>query len=197
MVSILVVEADTDIAEQYQQAFSQCDTHFAEDALSAMELLRQQQPDLVITDYHLPKGSAARFLTFMHLHPQLWKVPVLCVSADPLVRHKAETLAISAFLSKPADTQKLLSTAYKLLIKDRRLPNPQLQAALDEYVTAYQTLYARLPDLGWMGGNVVIDRRNFDEPRLRAETNLLCRAMQRNAQTGTVSHLLEKLAIRQ
>jgi CheY-like chemotaxis protein len=194
MVSILIIEADQDAAELYKRVFSQCQVNVFADSQSALQFLRQHKPDLLVTDYLLPKGSAARVLTYMNLHPCLWKVPVICVSADPLVRYKAETFALGAILRKPVDVECLMSTAYRLLTKDRRLPNPQLQAALDEYVMAYQNLYQRLPDVGWTGANVVVDKCKFDEPRLRAEAKLLNRAAQRTAEPSLAARLMDKAA---
>src|SRR5262245_35414567 len=69
MVSILIIEADQNTVDLYQQVFSQCQTNIFADSQSALQFLRQNEPDLVITDYHLPKGSAARVLTYMNLHP--------------------------------------------------------------------------------------------------------------------------------
>jgi two-component system, OmpR family, phosphate regulon response regulator PhoB len=186
MVSILAVEADQDVVDLYRRVFCQCQINVCGDSQSGIQYLRQHEPDLVITDYQLPKGSAARMLTFMHLHPQLWKIPVMCVSADPLVRYKAETFALGAVLRKPVDVHRLISTAYKLLIKDRPMPTESLQAALDDYVTAYIFLYARLPDVRWTGLSLIIDKCCFDEVRLRAETNLLFRAAQRNTQPTAI-----------
>src|SRR5262245_23403638 len=111
MVRILAVDGDPDVVELYRRVFCQCQTTICGDSQSAIQYLRQNEPDLVVTDYQLAKGSAARMLTYMHLHPQLWKVPVLCVSADQLVRYKAETFALGAVLRKPVDVQRLISTA--------------------------------------------------------------------------------------
>ncbi len=196
MVSILVLEGDPDAAELYRRVFSQCQTNIFGDSASALQFLCQHEPDLVITDYQLPKGSAARLLTYLHLHPQLWKVPVLCISADPLVHYKAETFALAAVLRKPVNVQRLISTAYKLLFKDRPLPTPQLQAALDAYVSAYQNVHARLPDIRWTGLSLIIDRGAFDEYRLRAETAYLQRTAQRNA-PPVIPQIVNKASIRQ
>ncbi len=198
MVNILAVEGDSDIADLYRRVFSQCQLTLFGDSQSALEFLRQHQPDLLITDYHPPKGSAARLLTYMHLHPQLWRVPVLCVSADPLVHYKAETFALAAVLRKPVDVQRLISTAYTLLTKDRALPTPQLQAALDEYVNAYQCLHGRLPDVRWTGLSLIIDKSAFDETWLRAESTLLNRAAQpNNTPPPAIPHVFNKASIRQ
>jgi CheY-like chemotaxis protein len=173
MSTLLIVEADTDIAYLYRALFRLHQTWVCPDARPAIEFLQYHRPDLVIADIQLPSGDLRRFLNHIRLQPALWNIPVIGASTDDLVRNKAHSMGLDAFLPKPLNIPHLLSTVQRLLNKEKSAGNPRMQKALDEYLDAYQRVYGRYPNLRWVGNYIVVGKDRLDEARLKAETHRL------------------------
>lgn len=94
------------------------DVHESEDGAEAMECLRQQNYDLVITEVILRETDGPALLDYLEKRPD--KIPVIALSGGNsqmpadiallLVKAKA-----NAVMSKPIDEQALLALVKKLL----------------------------------------------------------------------------------
>jgi CheY-like chemotaxis protein len=94
------------------------DVHESEDGAEAMECLRQQNYDLVITEVILRETDGPALLDYLEKRPD--KIPVIALSGGNsqmpadiallLVKAKA-----NAVMSKPIDEQALLALTEKLL----------------------------------------------------------------------------------
>ena len=86
----------------------------AENGQEAVELVRKLKPDIVILDIEMPVMGAQAALTRMLRISPLPKVIIVTVFADPrLVRELLERGA-SAYLSKSASTQDLITTVHSV-----------------------------------------------------------------------------------
>jgi CheY-like chemotaxis protein len=84
-------------------------------AANGQEALRylQQQPDapcLILLDLMMPVMSGWDFRRAQQQDPQLASIPVVVISADNSVQHKAASLAASDYLAKPIDIDLLITT---------------------------------------------------------------------------------------
>jgi|SRR5581483_7064026 DNA-binding response OmpR family regulator len=173
MSTLLIVEADAEIAYLYRALFRLHQIFVCPDTRAAIEFLHYHRPDLVITDIPLPPGRALRFLNYIRLQSAMWHIPVIGVSTDELVQHRAHTMGLDAFLPKPLNIPHLLSTVLHLLNREKSAGNSRMQEALDEYLDAYQRVYGRYPNLRWVGSYIMLGKERLDEARLKAETRRL------------------------
>ena len=66
----------------------------AVDGLEALNLLRSQPIDLVITDYHMPEMDGIDLFRSMQQGPVLAKIPVLLISGVPTEKFATQALAM-------------------------------------------------------------------------------------------------------
>jgi CheY-like chemotaxis protein len=84
----------------------------ASDGREAVTLL-ETLPDLIITDYMMPRMNGLKFIEHIRSRPAFDDVPILLMSAA-LPRDVDETIA-DAFLPKPVTITRLLNTVNSLL----------------------------------------------------------------------------------
>lgn len=79
------------------------------EAAQALELMRQQRPDVVLLDVMMPVVSGLEILRAVRSDAQLRHLPVLILTAacDAETRHRAFELGATDFLSKPVDPHEL------------------------------------------------------------------------------------------
>ena len=75
----------------------------ANNAASAMELIKQQHPDLVLLDIRMPHMAGDELLNYMKQSSELQKIPVIAITANAIEGEKERLLALGAddFISKP------------------------------------------------------------------------------------------------
>jgi signal transduction histidine kinase/ActR/RegA family two-component response regulator len=80
------------------------------DGLSGLELVRQQHPDLVLLDLHLPDLEGSEVLNRLQADPQTKAIPVVILSADANPEQTAKLLEAGArqYLTKPFDVRTFL-----------------------------------------------------------------------------------------
>lgn len=103
----LIIEAL--LADGYQ-AFG------AGDAPSALNAVRSQRPDLIITDYHLPGSDGLELLRSLQ-EGGFADVPALVVSAD----NRPPDWPVTSFIPKPFDLEVILRAVRRAL----GLPGPE------------------------------------------------------------------------
>jgi len=116
--SILVVDDDADIVAAIQGALSD-EGHAvrtATDVHEAINLIEQQPPDLLILDVTLPSmNSASVAARLRDLKGDA--APVLVITGDGRAAAKARTLRAYAYLRKPFDLGRLISTVERGLVQ--------------------------------------------------------------------------------
>jgi DNA-binding response OmpR family regulator len=87
----------------------------ARDGEHALELAREQVPDLVLLDWKMPGRHGSLVLDELKArHP---KLPVIVITSEQQEYHRAlaESLRVDAFLTKPFSPIELLETVERLL----------------------------------------------------------------------------------
>lgn len=116
---ILIVDDDQDIrrllghrlkAEDYQAVF-------AGDAISAVNMARKEEPDLVLLDLGLPAGDGYVVMERLKAMPALEGIPVIIVTARDVTaeREHAALAGADALFQKPFDHETLMEAIREAL----------------------------------------------------------------------------------
>ena len=105
------------ILERMLQQLGYQNLCMAVDGLEALNLLRSQPIDLVITDYHMPEMDGIDLFRSMQQDPVLAKIPVLLISGVPTEKFVTQALApgIQSTLNKPFRAEQLDQEIQSLL----------------------------------------------------------------------------------
>lgn len=121
----LVVEDDADAAAVLCHILRQTgvETEIAGTAARARQLLQERRYDCMLLDCLLPDQDGLVMLAELRKHDQWLQMPVIVVSIYEADRARQATLDVSAWLTKPIDTQRLLAAV------KHALPPPDQQGA--------------------------------------------------------------------
>ena len=118
MATILLVEDDGAIREALADALA-ADGYsvlHARDGVEALQVLRDEPlPELIVLDLMLPNMSGQQFRVRQVVDPRLREIPVIVLSAVPLVSDIAQALRAQAVLPKPVRLDDLLDTVERLI----------------------------------------------------------------------------------
>ncbi len=91
----------------------------AEDGLTALEKVRNEHFDLVITDINMPKMDGYAFVAKVRQIPEYKYIPILMLTTESREDRKANAKMVGAsgWLTKPFDSQRLSGAVTKLLAK--------------------------------------------------------------------------------
>ena len=113
-MSILLVDDDLNIRMVLAEILEDEGYNVASAAngLEALRYLRQQQelPCLILLDLMMPGMNGWDFRQEQQQDPQIAGIPVVVISADSSLPQKAASLAVTAYLQKPIDLDRLLAT---------------------------------------------------------------------------------------
>ena len=89
----------------------------ASDGQEALDLARQQRPDLLITDYHMPLLSGLELCQRLKQDPQTQGIPAIMLTARGyhLDEQDTKTSGIRLMLSKPFSPRHLLLTVNEVI----------------------------------------------------------------------------------
>jgi CheY-like chemotaxis protein len=110
--TVLVVEDDSAIRQLILEALSG-DGYAVEgaaDAPAALQAIRRQRPDLIVTDYHLPGSDGLELLRALR-HEGFSDVPALVVSADS----RPPEWPATSFIPKPFELDSILRAVRRAL----------------------------------------------------------------------------------
>ncbi len=79
----------------------------AEDGLQAVNLLKDNLPDLMVLDIRMPNMTGIEVIEYMKSDPATSSIPIIVLSGDEHERKKALSLGASDFISKPFDAEEL------------------------------------------------------------------------------------------
>lgn len=114
MSLILLVDDLPDLVELYTDILETLghEVISAQDGVEGLRLARQYQPDLVVTDWHVPRMDGCELTRKLREDPSLRDVPVLMQSADP----DPHAPGVNVFLPKPCDLEPLEDAIDSLLM---------------------------------------------------------------------------------
>ncbi|HEX3124722.1 MAG TPA: PAS domain S-box protein, partial [Rhodanobacteraceae bacterium] len=113
MANILVVD-DRAINREFLSTLLGCGghaVHQATDGADALESVRAQRPDLVITDVMMPTMSGGDFVMLLRANRETADIPVIFFTAThrvPEARRLAQACGVTAVLSRPAEAEEIL-----------------------------------------------------------------------------------------
>lgn len=111
--NILIIDdhADTRLVVSARLKKHQYNTVFAADALQAIAVARQTQPDAIILDLGLPGGNGFIVLDRLKANTALSSIPVIILTADesPESELKGLEAGATAFLHKPVQEDALIA----------------------------------------------------------------------------------------
>ena len=98
MSLILVVEDDDDIRDYLVLRLERLghDVVAAADGQSGLELAERRRPDLVVTDWNMPRLTGIELCTALREQPDASDVPILVITARSSETAEAEALAAGA-----------------------------------------------------------------------------------------------------
>lgn len=110
---ILIIDdhADTRLLVGARLKKHQYDTVFAADALQAIAVARQTQPDAIVLDLGLPGGNGFIVLERLKANTMLSSIPVIIRTADESLESELKGLeaGAAAFLHKPVQEEALIA----------------------------------------------------------------------------------------
>jgi DNA-binding NtrC family response regulator len=111
----------------------------ADDGSTAVELLKEEQPDLIFSDWKMPQIGGRELLQFLRGEPRLASIPLIVITAFGSSDSAIEATRLGAydFVTKPFDLDEILATAERAL--DHATLNRQL---LRQHTGAPQSLPA-------------------------------------------------------
>ena len=121
---ILLVEDNGDIRRSIEEAILKpagYSVHSVGDGMSALALVGELHPDLVLTDYRMPNLTGLELIkSLQHDFPE---VPVILMTSDATSQLVLESMRAGAvdFLTKPFEAEHLLSAVGRAVKRGRRL----------------------------------------------------------------------------
>lgn len=114
---ILIVEDEPGLQEAYALIFELEGYHVirANDGREALAHLSLMRPDVILTDYMMPRMNGLEMIGRIRSDAQSADIPILLTSAA--LPHHVDKSAADAFLAKPIGISQLLSTVETLLGK--------------------------------------------------------------------------------
>ena len=93
----------------------------AKNGEEALEVIKEQQPSLIVTDILMPKMDGYAFVQKLRLNPETRALPVMFLSATyvtPEDKEFALSLGAARFMEKPIDTEDFLLTIAELMTQE-------------------------------------------------------------------------------
>jgi len=113
--SALIIEDDEDLANIFSIAIQEAgfETRIIRDGLLAQAALKEEQPDIVVLDMHLPGLDGSVLLEIIRSDQRLKETRVMIVTADPLMADMYTNMA-DLVLVKPVSFVQLRDLASRL-----------------------------------------------------------------------------------
>ena len=100
----------------------------------ALDKVRDDRPDLILADVVMPEKNGYEVCEAIKGNPATARIPVVLLSGtfEPFDRDRAERIGCDAIVSKPFDSQQLISQVEALLGKARaEMPEPEIAAGAE------------------------------------------------------------------
>ncbi len=118
-ITILIADDETHILNVLSMKFQHSGMNVlaAEDGAEALRLARSGLPDLIITDYQMPRMSGLELSSRLHSDPATQHIPVILLTARGFSIAETQTRSpnIRCVMSKPFSPREILSRVQELL----------------------------------------------------------------------------------
>ena len=120
MKTILIVDDEADIRDILRIRLANHPGFRIPEAANgsdALELTRQQRPDLIILDWLMPGFNGMEVLKALRESPELTTIPVIMmtVKSELSAQAQGQAMGVVAYLIKPFDAARLMETVEKAL----------------------------------------------------------------------------------
>jgi CheY-like chemotaxis protein len=116
---ILFVDDDSEMLSAVRSALEDVGYRVttADDGNKALEELKRETPDLIMTDLRMQPMNGFEFFQEVKKVPAYAKIPFFFMTAinDPLASKYSETLGVDAYITKPVDLEELSDLIQKRL----------------------------------------------------------------------------------
>jgi len=118
--TILIVDDEVDVRDILRIRFATTPGFRILEAANgndALELVKQQHPDLIILDWLMPGLTGIEVLRALRASAELSAIPVIMmtVKVEPSAQAEGLAMGVIAYLTKPFDSDKLMETVQKAL----------------------------------------------------------------------------------
>ncbi|MGH2516525.1 MAG: response regulator [Ktedonobacterales bacterium] len=125
-LSVLVVEGNSAARERVSQALGDgYSLRFTDSALEALDAVRQETPDLVVSEVDLPEGDGLNLCEQMRSLPGASQVPIMLLTSRASITDKVAGFQAGAddYVVKPLDLR-LFKARIRLLFRIKGLERP-------------------------------------------------------------------------
>jgi CheY-like chemotaxis protein len=121
---IVVIDDESHIRQVIARKLERAgyEVHMANDGTDGLELAREVEPDLLITDLQMPNMGGLELCAACREDPQMRTIPIILVTGSVItiteIESKTEVLGNILCLSKPFSPRKLLQKVKSILNSD-------------------------------------------------------------------------------
>ncbi|MGE5197434.1 MAG: response regulator [Deltaproteobacteria bacterium] len=110
MEKILLADDDAEVREIAKEILTKegYEVSVAKDGDEALNLARQEKPDLIILDYLMPGLSGIEVCQILKKEEATKNIPVLMVTAHPAEKQRSLSAGAADFITKPVEKTDLL-----------------------------------------------------------------------------------------
>src|SRR5258708_7598049 len=135
---ILLVEDSRDVREVLMSALEmeQYVVYQADNGLSALKILQQMSPDIIISDINMPRMNGIEFYRAVRQNPIWTTIPFVFLTANNTSEdiQAGRSLGVEDYLTKPIDPRDLVSIVSARLLRTTQLQVAQIGQAYLETV---------------------------------------------------------------
>ncbi|WP_245601115.1 hybrid sensor histidine kinase/response regulator [Marinobacterium jannaschii] len=100
------------------------EVHTAIDGLDALNQIRKQPPNVILTDLEMPRMNGIELTSSLRSKAETRDIPVIMITSRSTIKHReeAEQAGINAYINKPWTENELLDQMQTLLVKNKNNP---------------------------------------------------------------------------
>jgi len=122
--TVLIVDDEPSIRRLYRSALRTLPVRLldASNGLDAMNLIEQEKPDLVVTDYAMPDWDGLEVCHQIRKRPELQHIKIILITGQatpPFLLEAVNHGIVNAALAKPVNIDELQQLTKRLLALDR------------------------------------------------------------------------------
>ena len=122
--TVLIVDDEPSIRLLYRSALKTLPVRLldASNGLDAMNLIEQEKPDLVVTDYAMPDWDGLEVCHQIRKRPELQHIKIILITGQatpPFLLEAVNHGVVNAALAKPVNIDELQQLTKRLLALDR------------------------------------------------------------------------------